>query len=158
MTPHNTSQEELLKELQTSAAGLSSQEARQRLERYGENKLAEKRKKTNLQRFLDQFKDVMILILLLAAAVSFVVACFGHDPMEFFEPVLILLIVVLNALLGMMQESKAEKAMDALKNMSAPTPGCSGMGRSRSSTPPSWCPVTSSAWRPGTSSPPTPGC
>ena len=120
MTPHNTSQEELLKELQTSAAGLSSQEARQRLERYGENKLAEKRKKTNLQRFLDQFKDVMILILLLAAAVSFVVACFGHDPMEFFEPVLILLIVVLNALLGMMQESKAEKAMDALKNMSAP--------------------------------------
>ena len=68
MTPHNTSQEELLKELQTSAAGLSSQEARQRLERYGENKLAEKRKKTNLQRFLDQFKDVMILILLLAAA------------------------------------------------------------------------------------------
>ena len=120
MTPHNTSQEELLKELQTSAAGLSSQEAQQRLERYGENKLAEKRKKTNLQRFLDQFKDVMILILLLAAAVSFVVACFGHDPMEFFEPVLILLIVVLNALLGMMQESKAEKAMDALKNMSAP--------------------------------------
>ena len=120
MTPHNTSQEELLKELQTSAAGLSSQEARQRLERYGENKLAEKRKKTNLQRFLDQFKDVMILILLLAAAVSFVVACFGHDPMEFFEPVLILLIVVLNALLGMMQESKAEKAMDALKNLSAP--------------------------------------
>ena len=120
MTPHNTSQEELLKELQTSAAGLSSQEAQQRLERYGENKLAEKRKKTNLQRFLDQFKDVMILILLLAAAVSFVVACFGHDPMEFFEPVLILLIVVLNALLGMMQESKAEKAMDALKNLSAP--------------------------------------
>ena len=93
---------------------------RRNLLEYGENKLAEKRKKTNLQRFLDQFKDVMILILLLAAAVSFVVACFGHDPMEFFEPVLILLIVVLNALLGMMQESKAEKAMDALKNMSAP--------------------------------------
>ena len=120
MTPHNTSQEELLKELQTSAAGLSSQEARQRLERYGENKLAEKRKKTNLQRFLDQFKDVMILILLLAAAVSFVVACFGHDPMEFFEPLLILLIVVLNAVLGMVQEAKAEKALDALKSMSAP--------------------------------------
>lgn len=121
MTPHNTPQEDLLKELRTSLeAGLSSQEAQQRLGQYGENKLAEKKKKTNLQRFLEQFKDAMIIILLLAAAVSFVVACFGHDPMEFFEPLLILLIVVLNAVLGMVQEAKAEKALDALKNMSAP--------------------------------------
>ena len=88
--------------------------------KFGPNKLSESKKKTNLQRFLEQFKDVMIIILLLAAAVSFVVACFGHDPMEFFEPALILLIVVLNAVLGVVQESKAEKALDALKNMSAP--------------------------------------
>ncbi|MCU7653274.1 calcium-translocating P-type ATPase, PMCA-type [Acutalibacter sp. LFL-21] len=121
LTPHNTPQADLLKELRTSLeAGLSSQEAQQRLGQYGENKLAEKKKKTNLQRFLEQFKDAMIIILLLAAAVSFVVACFGHDPMEFFEPLLILLIVVLNAVLGMVQEAKAEKALDALKNMSAP--------------------------------------
>ena len=121
MTPHNTPQEDLLKELRTSLeAGLSSQEAQQRLGQYGENKLAEKKKKTNLQRFLEQFKDAMIIILLLAAAVSFVVACFGHDPMEFFEPLLILLIVVLNSVLGMVQEAKAEKALDALKSMSAP--------------------------------------
>ena len=121
MTPHNTPQEDLLKELRTSLeAGLSSQEAQQRLGQYGENKLAEKKKKTNLQRFLEQFKDAMIIILLLAAAVSFVVACFGHDPMEFFEPLFILLIVVLNAVLGMVQEAKAEKALDALKSMSAP--------------------------------------
>lgn len=121
MTPHNTPQADLLKELRTSLeAGLSSQEAQQRLGQYGENKLAEKKKKTNLQRFLEQFKDAMIIILLLAAAVSFVVACFGHDPMEFFEPLLILLIVVLNAVLGMVQEAKAEKALDALKRMSAP--------------------------------------
>ena len=121
MTPHNTPQEDLLKELRTSLeAGLSSQEAQQRLGQYGENKLAEKKKKTNLQGFLEQFKDAMIIILLLAAAVSFVVACFGHDPMEFFEPLLILLIVVLNAVLGMVQEAKAEKALDALKSMSAP--------------------------------------
>ena len=121
MTAHNTPQEALLQELfVTAEAGLSSQEAQRRLAEYGENKLAEKKKKTNFQRFLEQFQDVMILILLLAAVVSFVVACFGHDPMEFFEPVLILLIVVLNAVLGMVQESKAEKALDALKNMSAP--------------------------------------
>ena len=121
MTAHNTPQEALLQELSVTAeAGLSSQEAQRRLAEYGENKLAEKKKKTNFQRFLEQFQDVMILILLLAAVVSFVVACFGHDLMEFFEPVLILLIVVLNAVLGMVQESKAEKALDALKNMSAP--------------------------------------
>ena len=121
MTPHNTTQEALLRELSVAPeTGLSQEEARARLTQYGENKLAEKKKKTNLQRFLEQFQDVMIVILLAAAAVSFVVACFGHDPMEFFEPGLILLIVVLNAVLGVVQESKAEKALDALKNLSAP--------------------------------------
>ena len=121
MTPHTISQEDLLQELSVSPErGLSAQEAQERLAQYGENKLTEKKKKTNLQRFFDQFKDAMIVILLLAAAVSFGVACFGHDPMEFFEPALILLIVVLNAVLGVVQESKAEKALDALKNLSAP--------------------------------------
>ena len=121
MNPYTISREDLLKELSVSPErGLSTQEAQERLAKYGENKLTEKKKKTNLQRFLDQFKDAMIIILLVAAAVSFGVACFGHDPMEFFEPALILLIVVLNAVLGMMQESKAEKALDALKNLSAP--------------------------------------
>lgn len=100
--------------------GLTVEQVRAAHQKYGENRLQEKKKKTNLQRFLDQFKDVMILILIAAAIVSFVIACTGHDPMEFFEPVLILLIVVLNAVMGMLQESKAEKALDALKNMSAP--------------------------------------
>ena len=118
---HSKTREELLRELSTDEArGLTAGEAAKRLAQYGPNKLQEARKKTNLQRFLEQFKDVMIVILLLAAVVSFVVACFGHDPMEFFEPLLILLIVVLNAVMGMVQESKAEKALDALKNMSAP--------------------------------------
>lgn len=87
---------------------------------YGANKLKEKKKKTNLERFIEQFKDVMILILIAAAAVSFVIACIERNPSEFFEPALILLIVVINAIMGVMQESKAEKALDALKSMSAP--------------------------------------
>ena len=88
-------------------------------EEYGLNKLKEKKKKTNLQRFFEQFMDAMILILIVAAVISFVIACVEGEPKEFFEPALILLIVVLNAIMGVMQENKAEKALDALKNMSA---------------------------------------
>ncbi len=118
---HNISKTEVLSQLQTDVkTGLSTENVTKLQERYGFNKLNEKKKKTFLQRFFDQFKDVMIIILILAAVVSFVVACVEGEPKEFFEPVLILLIVVLNAFMGVIQESKAEKALDALKNMSAP--------------------------------------
>ena len=100
--------------------GLRQAQVSERLVQYGENKLREKKKKTNLQRFAEQFKDVMILILIAAAVVSFVIACVEQNPQEFFEPLLILLIVVVNAIMGVIQESKAEKALDALKSMSAP--------------------------------------
>ena len=100
--------------------GLSQKQVEELQRKYGPNKLKEKKKKTNLQRFFEQFKDVMILILIVAAVISFVIACVDGNPKEFFEPALILLIVVLNAVMGVMQESKAEKALDALKNMSAP--------------------------------------
>ncbi len=100
--------------------GLTEDKASELIEKYGENRLKEKRKKSMLRRFAEQFNDVMILILLAAAAISFVVACVERNPKEFFEPLLILLIVVLNAIMGVLQESKAEKALDALKNMSAP--------------------------------------
>ena len=102
------------------AKGLSSAEAATRVEKYGKNKLAEKKKKTMLVRFFEQFKDVMIIILLVAAAISFAIACYERNPKEFFEPLLILLIVILNAVMGIIQESRAERALDALKNMSAP--------------------------------------
>ena len=102
------------------SVGLSSSQIPEKLSQFGENKLTEKKKKTNFQRFLDQFKDVMILILLVAAAISFVIAIIEGNPKEFFEPVLILLIVIINAIMGVVQESKAEKALDALKSMSAP--------------------------------------
>lgn len=121
MTYHDKEKDIVLQELSTNeGSGLTGREASERLTKYGENKLREKAKKTSLQRFIEQFKDVMILILLAAAAVSFVVACTEKDPEGFFEPILILLIVVVNAIMGVMQESKAEKALDALKGMSAP--------------------------------------
>ena len=118
---HSKSKEDVLSLLATDERlGLSPEEAVRRQEQYGPNKLREKKKRTNLQRFLDQFKDAMILILIAAAVVSFVIACVERNPKEFFEPALIMLIVVLNALMGVLQESKAEKALDALKSMSAP--------------------------------------
>ncbi len=118
---HTGSQQEVLENFKTDPQkGLSIKQVETLQAKYGENRLKEKKKKTNLQRFFDQFKDAMILILILAAVVSFVVACIEKNPREFFEPVLILLIVIINAVMGMMQESKAEKALDALKSMSAP--------------------------------------
>ncbi len=121
MAVYNQRVEDVLNALPTDRTkGLTSAQTAQRLPREGENRLEEKKKNTVLQRFLAQFKDVMIIILLIAAAISFVVACVEMEPKEFFEPVLILLIVVLNAVMGVMQESKAEKALDALKSMSAP--------------------------------------
>ncbi len=113
--------EEVLNALGADAKnGLSLEKVKELGEKFGPNKLTEKKKKTMAQRFLEQFKDVMILILLAAALISFVIAFVEKNPKEFFEPLLILLIVVLNAVMGVMQESKAEKALEALKNMSAP--------------------------------------
>ena len=100
--------------------GLTRAQVEEQRAKFGENRLKEKKKKTNLQRFLEQFRDVMILILIGAAIISFIVACVEGEPKEFFEPALILVIVIVNAIMGMLQESKAEKALDALKNLSAP--------------------------------------
>lgn len=110
----------VLNDLNSSMTGLTKEQVQEKKAQCGENKLREKKKKTTLQRFAEQFKDVMIIILLAAAVISFVIACIEGDTKEFFEPVLILLIVVVNAIMGVMQESKAEKALDALKGLSAP--------------------------------------
>ncbi|MBI9095183.1 MAG: cation-translocating P-type ATPase [Sphaerochaeta sp.] len=106
----------ILNELKTNPdTGLTSQEAAARLERNGPNKLQEKPKAGNFKRFLLQFKDTMILILIGAAVISFGLAM--YEGSGFFEPLLILLIVTLNAILGVAQENKAEKALDALKSI-----------------------------------------
>jgi len=121
LTPYSKNADGLLNELKTdSKSGLDSVEVTRRQQKYGENKLHEKKKKTTFQRFVDQFKDAMILILIAAAIVSFAVVVAEQNWGELFEPALILLIVILNAIMGVYQEGKAEKALDALKSMSAP--------------------------------------
>jgi len=106
--------------LQTDAArGLSDGQAAQRLHEHGANKLTEAKKKPLLVRFLMQFNDFMVLILLAAAAVSFAVSWLQGEA-DFADPVIILLIVCLNAVLGLVQEGRAEKALEALRQMSAP--------------------------------------
>ncbi|WP_101698058.1 calcium-translocating P-type ATPase, PMCA-type [Clostridium minihomine] len=103
--------------------GLTTAEAEARLEKHGLNKLKEKLPRTFFQRFMDQMKDVMIIILLIAALISVVLSVYntmhGLEP-EWIEPIVIILIVVLNGVLGVVQESKAEAALEALKNMTAP--------------------------------------
>ncbi len=120
MNSHSQTIEELQKQLKTTPEGLSSIEAQNRLKEYGENRLKEAGKKSLLVKFLEQFKDVMVLILLAAAAVSFFAALSEHDSSAFFEPLLILLIVVLNAIMGVIQENKAERSLEALMRMAAP--------------------------------------
>lgn len=121
MNPYSSQASRLITEFETDPQkGLSLSEAEKRKEQYGENRLREKKKKSALLRFLDQFKDAMILILIAAAVVSFTVVCLEKNWGDLFEPVLIILIVILNAIMGVYQEGKAEKALDALKSMSAP--------------------------------------
>ncbi len=120
MNSHSQTIEELQLQLKTTPQGLTNSEAGKRLKEYGENRLKEARKKSLLVKFLEQFKDVMVLILLAAAAVSFFVALSEQDSSAFFEPLLILLIVVLNAIMGVIQENKAERSLEALMRMAAP--------------------------------------
>lgn len=100
--------------------GLSCEEAKKRLDINGENRLKEAKKKTNAQKFIDQFKDAMIIILLIAAGISFFIALEENDTSAFFEPLLILLIVVINAFMGVVQENKAERSLEALMSLSSP--------------------------------------
>ena len=119
MNYHQQSPGQVLEQLNSSAEGLTGQEAKQRLDRYGPNKLAEGKKVTLLQRFLQQLSDPMIIILLAAALVSGITAAYSGE--SFADVVIILIVVIINAVLGVYQESKAEKAIEALQEMTAAT-------------------------------------
>ncbi len=117
---YSLSQESVLEQLGTTENGLSSQEAAQRLEKYGHNKLKEAEKVTWFQRFVAQLKDPMLIILLIAAGVSALTGMLSGEN-EWAEVIIILAVVLLNAVLGVVQESKAEAAIEALQTMTAAT-------------------------------------
>ena len=111
--------EVVLKELGADAAGLTSAEAEKRLEENGKNRLAAAKGKSIIRRFLEQLADPMIIILLVAALISGVLAVIENE--SFADVIIILAVVIVNAVLGVYQESKAEKAIEALQEMSAAT-------------------------------------
>lgn len=113
------SSSEILQEIGVTEAGLSSAEAKKRREQYGPNKLKDAEKKSMLRRFLDQLKDPMLIILMVAAAVSAVTNIIAGESLA--EVFIILIVVLLNAILGVVQESKAEAAIEALQTMTAAT-------------------------------------
>ncbi len=117
---YTQSAQEVLQELGVDAGGLTAGQAQERLEQYGRNKLATAEKPSLLKRFLTQLKDPMLIILMIAAAVSAVTNILsGHTNMS--EVIIILVVVLLNAVLGVVQESKAEAAIEALQTMTAAT-------------------------------------
>ena len=116
---YRKSMQELMETLQSTENGLSGAEAKARLEKYGHNKLKDAEKMTLLQRFLEQLKDPMLIILMIAAGVSAVTSIISGESLA--EVFIILIVVLLNAVLGVFQESKAEAAIEALQTMTAAT-------------------------------------
>lgn len=111
--------EEVFSSVKSSAAGLTAAEAQKRLAEHGENKLQEGKKKSLVRRFLEQFTDPMIIILIVAAVISAITSVVNKEaPTDVF---IILAVVIINAILGVYQESKAEKAIEALQEMAAAT-------------------------------------
>lgn len=120
MNYHSMTAEETLKSVNATADGLSDEEAAERLTNGGKNELTAAKKKSPIIKFLSQFIDPMIIVLLAAAVVSSVLAIVRSEYMELIDGGIILLIVVINAIIGFAQESKAENALEALRNKNKP--------------------------------------
>ena len=107
--------EDIYKRLDTSIEGLTSEEANKRLIRDGENKLKEKKKKSNIVLFLEQFNDFMIILLIFASAFSALISYIEHE--SYVDSIIIIVIVVINSILSFIQEKKADVAIEELNKM-----------------------------------------
>ena len=117
---HSSSVEEIAKNLKTNInIGLTDDEAQKRFERYGPNNLKEKKKESIFVKFIKQFNDFMIITLIIAAIISAVVSKLNGEA-DYIDSIIIVAIVIFNAIMGLVQEQKAEKSLEALKKMSAP--------------------------------------
>ena len=115
---YNKSKDEIKKELGVDLEkGLSSEQVKQNREKYGANELQQKKKKSLFVKFLEQFKDFMIIVLIVAAVVSGVVGVAEGEGIT--DTIIILIVVILNAIIGVVQENKAEKSLEALQKLSA---------------------------------------
>ena len=119
MKLHTMSAKEAMTYLKSSKDGLPEKEIQARLSLYGYNELTAKKPRSLLSRFAEQFNDFMILILLGAALLSFLSSLF-EGKADFAEPAIILIIVVMNAILGVIQEAKAERSLSMLQKLSSP--------------------------------------
>ncbi len=121
MNAHEQRKETVIRQLNSNAdIGLNDGQVAERLDTYGKNKLEDKKKAPLIARFFAQMNDFMIIVLLAAAAISLFISHI-HGDNDYIDAVIILAIVTLNAVLGLVQESKAEKALEALKKLSAPS-------------------------------------
>ena len=117
---HSSSVEEVFKKLKINInIGLSEEEAQKRFEKYGPNNLKEKKKESIFVKFIKQFNDFMIITLIIAAIISAVVSKLNGEA-DYIDSIIIVAIVIFNAIMGLVQEQKAEKSLEALKKMSAP--------------------------------------
>jgi len=119
MKYYSEEKEQVLEAVNSNENGLTSAEVEKRLIENGKNKIAEGKKVSTLERLIAQMKDPMIIILIVAAVISGVTAAYSHEG--FADVIIIMLVVVINAILGVYQESKAEKAIEALQQMAAAT-------------------------------------
>ena len=112
---YNLSVEEIEKELNTNKEGLSGQEYDLRIEKYGFNELTEKKKESILVKFIEQFKDMMVLVLIIASIISGIIDLSHGEGLT--NTIIILAIVIVNAVIGVIQEVRAEKSLEALKKL-----------------------------------------